>query len=309
MVRKLCVSVCLVVAVLLSAALAASPKPSEVVNPFLGDKAVGEYLQAISVNVKAGYAQGSGTIFTINIEGQRAHFILTAAHVVESLRRTRTYHEEGTEKTAIYYDDAQISQEQLSEGRIVGKVVYDAKVINVDQTRDIALLLVRKRDAFDVTGFFYPHDLVPVGTRVLHCGAPGGIEIGGTASLTNGIVSRIGVKITDYTPSEYAVFDQVTCPALGGSSGGLVAVEENGCIIGILTMGLRGSDNFNWIVPVRMIRKWAKDIGAEWLFDPNRKITEADLEKIPLETGKVGRSKSEGRTISPPTYEIVPRSD
>jgi len=290
----------------LTLAVAGLTLGDEIKNPFLGDRPVGEYLQAISVNVKAGSAQGSGTIFIVNVEGQKTAFVLTAAHVVDSLRRTRTYHEDGTEKTAIYYDDAQISQEHVYEGRVVGRVVFDAKVLNVDGTRDIALLRVRKNDAFSVGGFFYPNDLVPVGTRVLHCGAPGGIEIGGTASLTNGIISRVGVKITDFTPAEFAVFDQTTCPALGGSSGGLVALEENGAWVGMITIGLRLASNFNWMVPVRMVRKWAKDVKVEWLLDPNAKVTEEQIEKIPIEVGRIKGGMMQTETGSTPERNQLP---
>ena len=255
-------------------------------NPHLKGRSVGEYLQAISVNIQAGPAQGSGTIFIIPVEGENHAFILTAAHVVRHLRRTREYHDQGDRKTAIYYDDATVVQEQLSKGRVVGKVSYDAKVLTVDSVRDIALLLVRKPDAFQDSGYFYPHDIVPVGTAVFHCGAPGGIEIGGSASLTNGIISRLGVKITDYTPSEYAVFDQVTCPALGGSSGGLVATCDEGAFVGMITLGLSGSSNFSWMVPIRMIRRWVQDLKIEWLMEPEKKVTWEQIHAIPLEVEK-----------------------
>lgn len=261
--------------------------------------AVGPRLQRVSVNVlcpsqygTSDKVEGSGTIILREVDGKPAAWILTADHVVADLREVKTViAPDGTEKKQVRYRDAQIVQEQVEHGRGVGEVKFDAKVISVDPARDIALLRVRKGDfAKDGIAFLLDAQIAQPGTRIFHCGAPGGKEIGGTCSLTPGIVSRIGVRIPEFGGgAEHGVFDQVTCAALPGSSGGLVALTENGRYIGMITLGLQGSDSFHWMVPIRSVRAWAKAVGAEWLLDPNaQKPSEDQIKQIPLELNTPG---------------------
>ncbi len=76
----------------------------------------------------------------------------------------------------------------------------------------------------------------------------------------------------------------------------------------MLTIGLTGgSDNFHWMVPVRVVRKWAKEVKAEWLLDPNGKTTFEALKKLPLENTRAGLSakkdgKSDTATTAKPTH-------
>jgi len=271
-----------VVLLLLSLTLGAAPLPA--------DEAIGPMLQRTSVNVYCstsygGGAQGSGTIFLTQVDGQPAAFIITANHVVDGLREVHKAIISGSSKQVVSYRDAQVIQEQVEEGRTVGEIKYDAKVINVDTRRDIALLRVRKGDFSDVGASFYLGEILPVGTEIYHCGAPGGKDLGGTSSLTAGIISRIGVRIPDFGGgSELGIFDQTDTAALGGSSGGMIARKSDGKWIGMITLGLQSGDNFHWLVPVRSVKEWAEEIEIMWLLDPTLdRPTEADLEKIPLE--------------------------
>ncbi|KKK96654.1 hypothetical protein LCGC14_2660570, partial [marine sediment metagenome] len=139
----------------------------------------------------------------------------------------------------------------MENGRVVGESRADAKIISVDSTRDLALLRIRQSDFSKVGAKFYLDESISsAGTLIYHCGAPGGKEIGGTCSLTTGIVSRIGVRIPSFGGAEHGIFDQVDCAALPGSSGGLVALQKDGKYIGLITLGLEGSDNFHWMVPM-----------------------------------------------------------
>lgn len=258
---------------------------------------IGPMLQAVSVNVLApgrynGGTQGSGTIFLTEVEGKQAAFIVTAHHVVDGLREvTSVIGSDGSTKKAIRYRDAQIIQEQVETGRTVGEVKYDAKVINVDPRRDIALLRVRKGD-FTITGasFFLGRSIPSAGTEIYHCGAPGGKETGGTCSLTSGIISRIGVRIPGFGGgSEHGIFDQTDTAALGGSSGGMVALKSNGRWIGMITLGLESGGNFHWIVPVRSVVNWAEEVNVMWLLDVScDRPTENDIKAIVLEHVKPG---------------------
>lgn len=259
---------------------------------------VGPGLQAVSVNIccpstygGAGEAEGSGTLVVGKVGDKPAVWVLTAHHVVKDLRSEKEVVSPGGEKkTHVSYRDAQIIQERVVDGRAVGETKVDAKVVSVDERRDIALLRIRDGE-FKQKGvtFYAVKDIPQPGTALYHCGAPGGKEIGGTCSLTAGIVSRLGVRIPEFGGSEHGVFDQVDCPALGGSSGGLVALRDNGQWVGMITLGLGGGDSFHWIVPVRSVRDWATEIKAEWLLDPSKpQPKEDDVAKIPLENQPVG---------------------
>ncbi len=248
---------------------------------------VGPGLQRVSVNVLADGAQGSGTIFLVAIEGEQSAWVLTANHVIDGLREVSDVIDpEGKERKVIRYDDASIIQETVIDGRTVGEVKYDAKIISVDKRRDIALMRVRRGDFTSVGARFYLGRTIPsAGTEIYHCGAPGGIKTGGTCTLTGGIISRIGVLLPSFGGgSEYGVFDQTDTAALGGSSGGMIALKSDGRYIGMITLGLRGGDNFHWIVPARSILKWADEVNVRWLFDKSQKRpTELDINKIILE--------------------------
>lgn len=260
-----------------------------------GAPAVGPMLQATSVNIKSmtgsGGVQGSGTIFLLPKQGDNQQaWVITAHHVVNDQRHVNTVIDSGgKERKVVRYDDVQVVQERQTNdsSRIVGDLRMDAKVISVDPVRDIALLLVRARGQFQQGGRFYTKDIVPVaGTCILHCGAPGGQEIGGSATLTSGIISRTGVRIREYGGSEEGIYDQVDCAGMGGSSGGMVCLAENGAWIGMITLGLRGGDNFHWFVPFRNVQQWAKTVGVEWLFAKDAKArTEEEIKQIPLEVG------------------------
>ena len=324
--RSWLVAAALAVAIaLVGSAHAAKPKAASNKPTTAAKEPVGIRLQRASVNIRCetslGGVQGSGSLITVEIDGKKTTWVLTAHHVVEDLRHVRTViGPKGDERKQVYYDDAEIVQEQVENGRVVGEIKFSAKVVNVDPRRDIALLRVRKDDlgpsVRSVT--FYLDDQIPVpGTPVLHCGAPGGSSIGGSCSLTHGIVSRIGVTIKEFGGSEHGVFDQVDCPALGGSSGGMVVLQSDGRWIGMLTLGLRGADNFHWIVPIRSVRQWAKEVGVEWLLDPKApRPTQADLDKIPLELDPAGYSSraaekptkpaQAGRAVLSPSIHVEP---
>lgn len=276
---------------------------------------VGPMLQSLSVNVYCpksygGGVQGSGTIFLSEVFRDRereatsspAAFILTAHHVVGDLRSVKTVIIGGETKKVVRYKDAQIIQEQVENGRAIGEIKYDAKILSVDTRRDIALLRVRKGDFSNAGAIFYLGEIPQVGTEVYHCGAPGGKDLGGTSSLTAGIISRVGVRIPGFGGgSELGIFDQTDTAALGGSSGGMLTLKSDGRFIGMITLGLQSSDSFHWFVPARAILEWSDEAKVRWLFDPSlNRPSEADIDSIPLELHtKPGMFKIDMPTLAP----------
>ena len=216
-----------------------------------------------SVTVKANYGTGSGVVF---VRGDRC-FVLTAGHVVASLRHvvTRLDKREGRERKEERFDDASIVQVLYQEGRKVGKVEFDAKVIaysDAEDGEDLALLEIRKR-AFVTRGARFAKDTKPlaIGTRIYHCGSLQG-ELGSN-SLTDGIISRVGRVFKN------KVYDQTNATAFPGSSGGGVFTED-GEYVGMITRG--AGETFNLFIPARRIKSWLEKEGLLWVVDPSLPI-------------------------------------
>lgn len=248
--------------------------------------AVPDDLQSISVTIKAGNSQGSGTLVTRSVGNDTISFIWTAAHVVDGLRTTRNVIVNGSTKTLVEYKDAEMVQELQQDGRRIGEVKYDSKVIKVsdaDYGEDLALLMVRRKNAYPIaiSAKFHESYVPAIGTKLVHVGSLLGQF--GANSFTNGLVSQTGRTLPGKGAS-VKVFDQVTVTAFPGSSGGGVFIEETGEYVGMLTQGVQKLQGFNFIVPVRRINAWAISSNIKWAVDPGVKVpTMGEIEAITVE--------------------------
>ena len=86
------------------------------------------------------------------------------------------------------------------------------------------------------------------------------------------------------------------------SSGGMVT-NTDGLYIGMVTLGLGSGDSFHWMVSVRTIRKWAKEINVEWLLDPKGTTTEEALKKLKLERVRPGFTSMTAKKEPTPATE------
>jgi len=250
---------------------------------------VPEDLQRVSVTIKAGNGQGSGTLVTRGMGDDTVTFVWTAAHVVDALRTTRTViTPAGTPKILVEYRDAEIVQERQQDGRRVGEVKYDCKVIKVsdaDYGEDLALLMVRCKGAYPLTVCAKFHKdanyIPPIGVELAHCGSLLGQF--GANSYTTGVLSQTG-RTLPMKGANVKVFDQVTAVAFPGSSGGGMFLKENGEYVGMLTQGVKKLQGFNFIVPIRRIHAWAKEAKIEWAIDPALPMpTLKEIDAIPVE--------------------------
>lgn len=256
--------------------------------PMIAYAGVPDDLQAVSCTIKAGNAQGSGVIITRMVDGDCISFVWSAAHVVDGLRTTRAVVVNGSNKTLVEYKDAEIVQELQQDGRRIGEVKYDAKIIkvsDVDYGEDLALLMVRRKNAYPMTvnaNFKSDSNYIPsIGMKLVHVGSLLGQF--GANSFTNGLVSQTG-RTLPMAGANIKVFDQVTVTAFPGSSGGGVFDEENGEYVGMLTQGVQKLQGFNFIVPVRRIHQWAKNSNIEWAVDSSLDMPSMkDIENIPVE--------------------------
>ena len=271
------------------------------------NKALYQHLQDVSVTVKSFAGEGSGVIVTREITNangkkEKVNFVWTAAHVVDGLRSVRVVIKDGKPTTVVEFKDAQIVKELVENGRRVGEIKMEAKVIkysDADNGEDLALLMVRKKGFIDKTTTFHMADeSVAIGTELYHVGSLLGPV--GSNSMTRGILSQIG-RVLDLGTGDGVVFDQTSCPGFPGSSGGGVFLSERtkgheGHYVGMLVRG--AGETFNLIVPVRRMRKYAKSNGVLWALDQNAPTpTYEDLLKLPVEgtidsKGKGGKSSS-----------------
>lgn len=249
-----------------SAAFAAVPPPDK----------VPQFLQDISVTIKASGAEGSGVIYTRTIDGRPVNFVWTAAHVVDGLRKVEEVIDPatGTKRQVVRYEDARIVKELTEDGRRVGELSMDAAVVCVSKDEDLALLRVRKKGFVAASAVFHPADPIPsIGAELYHVGSLLGQM--GANSMTSGILSQIGRVLEGHE------FDQVTTPAFPGSSGGGVYLRD-GRYIGMLVRG--AGESFCLVIPVRRMRKWAERMHVTWAMDDSVPApTEEQLRQVPIE--------------------------
>jgi S1-C subfamily serine protease len=255
---------------------------------------ISDYLQDISVTIKTDKGEGSGVVFTREIASttgnKKVNFVWTAAHVLEGIRNVRTIlGEDGNTKKITEFKDLVIIKKLIENGRTVGQIQMDTKVVKYSDAKDgedLALLMVRKFGFVEASAKFYDDKEekgLVLGTQLYHVGSLLG-EMGSN-SMTTGIMSQVGrtVSLNGGSP---VVFDQTTVTAFPGSSGGGVFLTD-GQYIGMLTRG--AGETFNLVVPIRRMKKWAAQEKLEWAM--NKEIpapTIEEIEKIVVENnGKV----------------------
>ena len=284
-------SLCLAVALLAATAIGAEPSTS--VNPLV------QRLQDVSVTIKANGGQGSGVMFTRKVGDNDVTYVWTAAHVVARNRKIRPVVINGSPKAVVEFEDAQIVQEFKQDGRRIGEIKMEARVIRYSDAQngeDLALLEVRKKNFVgpETTAVFYDGDIPSIGTELYHVGSLLGQF--GSNSLTTGVVSQIG-RVLDLGANG-VIFDQTTVTAFPGSSGGGVYLKSDGRYVGMLVRG--AGEQFNLIVPVRRLRDWAKSAKIEWAVDASLPMPSAEeLKKLPIEDAGVKFDAEAARDAHP----------
>jgi len=194
---------------------------------------VPDYLQQISVTTKSGDIQGSGTLVTRKIGDDTVTFVWTAAHVVDNLRTVRKIiTADGQIRMLVEFYDPQIVQELYQNGRRVGEMKLECKVIKYsdpDYGEDLAVLMVRRINAYPISICAkFPKDInyiPPIGVDLSHCGSLLG-QLGAN-SYTTGVLSQTG-RLRNQKGANVKVFDQVTAVAFPGcvTADTMVATED-----------------------------------------------------------------------------------
>jgi hypothetical protein len=279
------------------------------------DNGLYQHLQDVSVTVKSFAGEGSGVIITREVQTsngkrEKVNFVWTAAHVVDGLRSVRTVIKDGRATKVVEFKDAQIVKELVQNGRRVGELKMEAKVIkysDADNGEDLALLMVRKKGFIAKSTLFYSKDdSVPIGTELYHVGSLLGQV--GSNSMTRGILSQIG-RVLDLGTGDGVIFDQTSCPGFPGSSGGGIFLSERskgneGRYVGMLVRG--AGETFNLIIPVRRMREYAKRSGVIWAIDENSKVPSySDIISLPIE-GTIKGQKGDTKSKAPENKSEFP---
>ncbi len=251
-----------------------------------------EHLQNVSVTIRSEGAfsagEGSGVIFTRkDSKGNLVNFVWTAAHVVDNMRLTKRILVDGTYKTIVHFKDPVVIKEIRQNGRTVGRLQMDAEVLKYSESehgQDLALLRIRKLNfVHDSVVFYLDKAIPPLGTDLLHVGSLLGQM--GANSMTDGIYSQHGRILKNLNKH---IFDQTTCTAFPGSSGGGVFLKHgaagntNPRYVGMLVRG--AGEGFNLIVPIRRMVEYCQENKIMWALDKNVPMpTEAELKKMPIE--------------------------
>ena len=253
---------------------------------FSQQKNIADHLQNVSVTIRSegtfSNGEGSGVIFTRkDSKGNTVNFVWTAAHVIDNLRSTREILVGGSKKTLVEFKDPMIVKEIRQNGRTVGRLQMDAEVLkysDADDGHDLALLRVRKFNFVEDTVTFNLSDDIPkLGTDLLHVGSLLGQM--GANSMTDGIYSQHGRLIKSL--NKY-VFDQTTCTAFPGSSGGGVYLKSDASYVGMLVRG--AGEGFNLIVPVRRMKDYCEKHKIMWALNPKLEMpSEDEIKKMPIE--------------------------
>jgi len=259
-----------------------------------------DHLQNVSVTIRAEGAysagEGSGVIFTRkDSEGRLVNFVWTAGHVIDNLRTERKVLVDGSPKTLVEFKDPVVVKEIRQNGRTVGRLQMDAEVLKYSESEDghdLALLRVRKLNfVTDSVVFYLDKSIPPLGTDLLHVGSLLGQF--GANSMTDGIYSQHGRVIKSLNKR---IFDQTTCTAFPGSSGGGVYLKHDGNAryVGMLVRG--AGEGFNLIVPVRRMVEYCGKNKIMWALDSNVPMpSEEDLKKMPIEN--TPKEKEEAKNV------------
>lgn len=246
----------------------------------------------LKYNVCIDAEKGSGSGPVVLSGGET--FVWTAGHVVAHLQSSKKVIDPltGTEKTVISYKDLKVMHERYQDGRKTGEIFLLAKVIRYSALKsgeDLALLKVYEKNYFKESAKFLDHRLMPkTGAQLWHVGSMWGRP--GINTPSEGIFS-VGGRLRGDDGGELdcaKIFDQITLPALPGSSGGGIYLKSNGRCVGLLTQGICSKcESINYIVPARRMYEYAKRAKCLWAFDEaspyNAAEAELVLTDVPLE--------------------------
>ncbi len=223
-------------------------------------------------------AQGSGILFQRN----NSTYVLTAAHIVAKNVTITNVDDKNLNKRYIFkrYDDVDITKTITLNGVLVKLEKSRAKVITVDEFRDLALLQVYENN-FGKTNILLSKKLPEIGSDVYMVGNVEGQNF--VNSVAQGITSYYGRQ-----DSDREIIDQANVAIISGCSGGGIYLKNTGELLGIISRAITNGSSgyaqssFTLYVPARIIDAWAKENNIDFIFDSTKPIRDFKINNIVL---------------------------
>jgi serine protease Do len=159
-------------------------------------------------------------------------------------------------------------------GRVIGKRVFQGKVIRYCPNNDLALLRILGDDSRSCVRLASEGPELDDNLFIL--ASPYGID--GFASLTRTLLS---FKNRD---DEGKLYEQIQGGVMLGSSGGGV-FDSRGQLVGIVQKLYHPTGLISFAAPVERIRSWAAEMNCAWAFDTSVPVSYDDIlieaKKIP----------------------------
>lgn len=258
-------------------ALCAVPAVSIMADEEINSGIVLPSVQILALDDEGHGGIGTGVIFS----AQGRQFVLTAGHVVSSLREEHTSLDEksGSQRTEVVWHDVKIVQQIMEDGKKAGEIQLLAHVVEYskldqDGGEDLALLEVDSKRQL-VSAKFVPAGMfADQGVDCWHLGSMMGDF---SFSLTKGIISHTSRKLYNKT------FMQTDTAVAPGSSGGGVFIKADDATpetpvkptapiqhkpgfvyVGMLTRG-SNSAAIGFCIPATRIRAWLKSVRYEFV--------------------------------------------
>ena len=189
---------------------------------------------------------------------------LSVAEIIQnalpSISEIRTSSGTGT-GFIVHEDGLAITNRHVVEGnssvdiRLASGERYRGTVINVHPSLDLAYIEIESSGRFKPLALG-DSDEIRVGDTVIAIGFPLGSELGREAAVTTGIISA---------KREDLGFLQTDASLNPGNSGGPL-IDEYGCVVGVNTSGIGGTDDgqvitgINFAIPVNDLREALRDV-------------------------------------------------
>lgn len=240
-------------------------------------------LRDLSCVVHAAPSRGSGVIFTRKRGDDHIHFVWTAAHVIKTKQEIKEIVDPVTltTKRVVEYPDVHIVQNIVEDGRVVGQIKLDAKIIRFSTNtpksggQDLALLQLYKKNLTKDSVKFHLDKTVPQpGAFIWHIGSPFNDEYINTT--TKGNISNVGCV----DEAGLGLYDQVSITAGPGASGGGIFTAKDQKCVGLLLLMNSRVTTIGFYRPVREMQRWAKKTDCLWAMDDSVPLpSDEDIQK------------------------------
>ena len=232
-------------------------------------------LQNQNVMVQFEDTYGSGVLVTRKIGEQKYNFVITCSHTIDEAKKIVKSIDTGVVKENIIFKQVNVIKENFKNNEPSIIQTTSSRIVLFNEEYDISVLML---DVFlyDTDIVFYANESINVGTEAIHVGNFKG-ELGFN-SVSTGVISH------NNRIDEGQKFLQISNTVYQGSSGGGVYNKDNE-YVGMVSHTF--GENFNYAIPIVVIKDVLKRGGYEFLYDKSISVDSVeDIKKLPIEVDK-----------------------